>query len=612
MTTEEIVALLQKAKEAYYDSTEPIMSDTRFDQLEDQLRTVDPENPYFSKVGTITKGKITHKIPMLSMQKSKSIPELIKWVEKLSLPDGTALCIQPKIDGLSATCCYENGRLSYIATRGDGTTGQDISHIAPFVSSIMDSISFSTGLIEVRGELYLPKNTSFDTRGKPLRNNCVGLINRKENYEDVKHVAFAAFQIAGASDHSLESDVETILSNEGFNPVPMHTVIVPDEIEAYYSRYLETLREEWLFETDGLVVIVNDRTLFEEIDSRWVVDHHHHYAMALKPPSEARQSILRDVIWQVSRQGNVIPVALFEPVHIGGAKIERASLSNYETVKRMRITIGDALLIERANDVIPYIRENISATRREEASHVSISECPSCGTKLIEEGVHLNCPNPDCPETNIQKILYWIRQSGIEQIAEATVRTLYNKGMARSIKELYHLRHEDFENVEGFAEKKTTSFIEEMERSRSMSARDFISKLGIPLVQKKALDRLGINSIDGFLNFEDTTYVAGQNIVQWKASEKNMSMFNELCSILEISDENQVMKKGSVCMTGKGPKGRNELINDIEAMGYEFVSTVTKETDILLTNDPSGKSSKLQKAAKNGTKIMAYSDFFNF
>ncbi|MDA3901329.1 MAG: hypothetical protein PF637_12520 [Spirochaetes bacterium] len=611
MTSAEITEKLIVAKEAYYSSDSPIMSDAEFDALENKLRELDPANPYFTVVGTSasSSSKITHTVPMLSMQKAKSIEEVVKWITRLSLPDSNSFCIQPKIDGLSATCCYENGKLLYVATRGDGITGQDITHVASYIPDILESVKFTTRRIEVRGELYLPKDTEYDTGGRPLRNNCVGLINRKENRDNLHHVRFAAFQINGDELIATETAAIELLTANGFHTVSTEKAVDPEKIETYFNHYLNELRSKWKYETDGLVICVNDRSLFAEIDSRWVVDHHHHYAIALKPPAEAKETSLTRVEWQISRQGNAIPVAVFAPVFLGGARIERASLANYEAIKRMNICIGDTLLIERANDVIPYVRKNLSAGSPSRNT-VTIKTCPSCETELVEKGVHLRCENTDCPETTIQKILFWVKESGMEQIAEATVRTLYSKGIVSSIQDLYSITEKDLIGVEGFATKKISSFLKEVSASRRMTARDFIAKLGIPLVQKKALAKLQIFFIEDFLSFEDTTYIIGNNIISWKQDAANMLLFNELREALDIEDEENVLNRKKVCMTGKGPLPRKELITRIENMGYEFSDTITAQTDILLCEDPQGSSSKLKKAEKNGTTLISYEDFF--
>jgi len=395
------------------------------------------------------------------------------------------------------------------------------------------------------------------------------------------------------------------------NAVNYFTASDISEIEEYYNSYMNEYRDQWEYETDGLILSVDDRRLFDEIDSMWVVDHHHHYSIALKPPSQSRETRLREIIWQVSRQGNLVPVALFEPVVIGGAKLERATLNNYENVLRLKVQRGDTLVVQRANDVIPFVQENRSSHGRTDFNDELVAdECPSCKSKPVRSGVHLRCVNPACEEQSIQKIIYWVKSCDIENVAEATVRTLFSLGRVKNIRDLYNITEKDFEGVEGFAEKKIANFINEMRASRKMTPRELISRLGIPLVQKKSLVKLGIYTVEDFLSYKDDTYVIGRNIIEWKSDSSNMALFNELCELLELTEDTGGSAKGKVCMTGKGPGKRNDLIKIIEEAGYEFSNTVTRDLEILICEDVNGKSSKLDNARKNGIKLMSYDEFF--
>lgn len=609
---EDLVKKLIEAKEAYYNSDSPIISDSEFDVLEDELRALNPNSSYFSIVGSNFSDdkKIVHREPMLSMGKAKNAEDANRWFKKLNLK-GIEYCLQPKIDGLSATCRYRNGKLIYVSTRGDGSVGQDISHIAPYLKDVKDSITFSLEDVEVRGELYLPKNTEYDTKGKALRNNCVGLINRKENRDDLKHVRFVCYQIVGEHNILTESKKIEILKNDGFHVVEFSVLKTGEEIGNYYKEYLDKKREEWNYETDGIIITVNNNTLHSEIDSRWVVDHHHHYNLAFKPPSEGKETKLLGIDWQVSRQGSIIPVAIFEPIHIGGAKLERATLHNYQNVKNLKLKLGDKLYVERANDVIPYVKENRSNNGRNEdfIGNLIPGDCPSCGSPLIETGVHLKCDNTLCDEIRIQQIIYWVKESDVDGVAEGTLRALFKEGKIKTVKDLYLVEYSDLLGLEGFGEKKINGFITGIQNSRSLSATKLLSRLGIPLVQEKALKKLGIKSIDDFLNFNNVDYVIGQNIIKWKESNVNINFLHGLLDVFNIEEALKVESNGLICMTGKGPLPRKEIIAIIESKGWEFSSSVTKDVKILLCEDPNGESSKLKKAKKQGIELLSYKDF---
>lgn len=617
---------LKKAKEDYYLKGEGL-SDSEFDETEEELRKIAPGHQYFEEVGfddfPDRAEKIRHKIPMLSMGKVKSSEEFQKWFERLALPAGTAFCLQPKIDGLSAACLYRNKKLIYVATRGDGKTGQNITDVSSYIDDIPEEIGTSEET-EIRGELYLPKNTAFKTGGKPLRNNCVGLINRKENRADLKYVHFMAYGVFRHNYAPTNSGHFSWLKANNFHvPVRISTATSVPEILDFYRAYLEIYRDEWLYETDGIVVTVDRNNLLEDIDRRWVVTHHHHYVTAFKPPSEGKETRLKKIEWQMSRRGNLVPVAVFDKIQIGGATLTRATLHNYAFVKRLELRKNDLLLIERANDVIPYVKEKIFETaevkespepREEGKKDMFIPElCPFCREEsLLTAGVHLSCSNKECPEKNLRKILFWVKQSGMENIAEKTIRRLSEERKIKTISDLYQLKEDDFRDLEGFKEKKIRNFLEQVEKTRLMTAGEFISRLGIPLIQKRSLEKLGVRSMDDFFNFDDPSYTIGRNLIEWKKDPENKKNLEDLLRVIRITEESggEEIKK-TVCITGKGPRKRSDLEKELEKKGFSPVSRVTKETSLLLYNPEEEGSSKLEKARKYGIPVKSYDDFFS-
>ena len=236
----------------------------------------------------------------------------------------------------------------------------------------------------------------------------------------------------------------------------------------------------------------------------------------------------------------------------------------------MALRLGDEILIERANDVIPYVRENLAAKERDGEgffSDLGPDRCPVCDSPVKEEGVHLKCSNADCPERCIQTILYWVKESGMEQVAEATIRQLYEKGLVLRVSDLYRIKRENLMGLEGFGDKKINNFLEQVDRVRTLTAPALISRLGIPLVQQKALKKLGIRSMEDFASFEDDSYVTGKNIIAWKSQDSNKAFLEELLSMVEVEELREDESLGQVCMTGKGPLGRKELQKLIEERG---------------------------------------------
>jgi DNA ligase (NAD+) len=358
MQINEIVETLLKAKKEYYTSGNSFMSDSEFDSLEDKLKKLDPNNKYFSIVGTNIKGSnnIKHNHPLLSCAKGKQPDDAIKWLERINY--NGSLVGMAKLDGLTGCVTYVNGKFSHMVTRGDGEIGQNISHLQPYLN-IPKEIPHN-GIIDVVGEIILPKNTKLETSGKPLRNIASGLVNRKEPSDDLKHLHFVAYNLLGINMFSKFDKRIDELTFLNFETVFNTTITTKDKIDLFYKEYESKLRESWNYETDGVVLQVNDLSQLDRINSLYVVNHHNHYNFALKGKSLKKETILRNIEWDVSKHGYCIPVAIFDEITIMDRKISRASLSNYETVERMKFEVGDKIIVSLSNDVIPYVVKNES------------------------------------------------------------------------------------------------------------------------------------------------------------------------------------------------------------------------------------------------------------
>jgi DNA ligase (NAD+) len=359
-TAKVLVETLVAARHAYY-SGRHMMSDKDFDTLEDTLRDLDPDNDYFKTVGVPVqniKQKFTHTIPMLSCDKVKSIPEIEKWLRKIDY-FGKPVVIQNKIDGLSADLTYQNGKFVSAATRGDGHIGQNVTKLMQFIR-FPKTIPIS-GTINIRGEFVIFRDSTIENPDNTnLRNICAGLISSKTVEPDkTRHIHFIGYQVYG-SPLKTESSKIDFLAEAGFETTDYVEVSTLKEIEDYYNKYVNKLRDEFKYATDGLVLVVNDSTLHASIDKMGSTDHDHLYAKALKPPNESAETTLERIEWQVSRNGRLIPVAIFKPVVIDGSTITKASLNNYANVLRMKMEIGDKLEIVKAGAIIPYVEKNIT------------------------------------------------------------------------------------------------------------------------------------------------------------------------------------------------------------------------------------------------------------
>lgn len=625
MDIEKTVKLLTEAKRSYYNEGESIMTDAEYDRLEDALHKADPDNTFFKVVGAApvlnTSGKIKHKVPMLSMHKAKSVVDVESWLKSIKGEHDTELIVEPKIDGLSASIVYEDNKLSYIATRGDGTEGQNITYIAPSIDIPRTITGYENLRVEIRGELCIFKTTKIhNPDNKPLRNIVAGLVNRKAVTPELKAVSFVAYGLAMDTDEieavltTEESKLKT-LNSLGFRVIDYATLNSIYALPFVYEQYLNEKRESWEYETDGLIIAINNCELHEKINKGRSLEHHNHYNIALKPPSVGVITTFKEIEWQVSRHGEVIPVAIFEPVNILGSSIQRASLSNAGIVNDLNLKVGDQIEVVKANDVIPQVTRNISAEEdgRESAPSLAPSVCPSCGKPLhlSLNKIHLNhdtdANKNACPDVIVKNITYWLRSCGVEGVNDPTIWTLYNDSKIKSITDLYTITSDALESSIGKV--KGASLYKQIQSIKSMGIYKFVNALSIPSIGEKAVKKLGITSLSKLLNFSSDGSAIGEAVELFVGL--NRDFIKLVCQYVTVTDaipEKVGLRK--VCMTGSGPKSRTELIKEIEAKGYEFSDTVNKETNILICEDVNGTSSKLQKARKMGIELISYTEFF--
>lgn len=602
-----LIEKLIEAKRQYYINGTSFLTDSQFDMLEEELRKIDPNNKYFSIVGVNIKGSnnIKHNHPLLSCAKGKKPIEALKWLEKIKYSG--LLIAMPKVDGLTGCVTYINGKFSHMSTRGDGQIGQDISHLASYLN-LPQEISYN-GIIDVVGEIHLPKNTSLETNGKPLRNIAAGLVNRKELSDDLKHLRFVAYNMYGQDNLYYFEERLNRLDLFGFETVERFSLKNSLDIEFFYEEYENKLREKWIYETDGIVLQINELNRLNDIDALYEVDHHHHYNYALKPSAESALTTLTGITWDVSKYGYVIPVANYEPIELGDKIMQNATLNNYENVEKLDLRFGDAIEIENANEILPFFKAKINSINGES---LLITKCPCCGSKLVRNGVHMQCKRHDsCKDQIVKRINDYCVKCEMDGVALSTIETLYENTFINSIESLYrlHERYNMLIRVPGFGTKKIDNLLKQIEKSKTQTVAQFISRLGIESVGERVVENLNIDTMEKFWNFNDTKYVNGQSLIEFRNEFEN-DIRNLLRYITIIETEKKSGKP--VCMTGSDPwkKGRKALIVDIETKGFIFSESINKELEYLICEDINGSSSKLDKARKLGIKLISYEEFF--
>lgn len=609
MTESEITEQLIAAKDAYYND-EPFMTDADFDALENKLRIINPKSKYFNMVGISSphSKKIQHYYRMRSLQKANSENDFRLWYQRNKISTNIHLAVMHKIDGLSGSAKYENGEIVYLATRGNGLEGQDISHLINYINIPKQIPEKST--VYIRGEFVIKKNSPLlkINPNSPPRNLASGIINRKDMLNDAQYLSFITYSLEGEKfETGLEIEKINLLKTYGFDS--LKPVICEDysELRKYLQSAIEW-RDEVEYEIDGIVIIINSILIQRNLEDD--NEHHPQWSIAWKFPSQGAWTTLKSIEWNTSRHGRLVPVGIFDPVIIGGAQITRATLNNYKQILDLKLSIGDNIFVERANDVIPKIT---NCKKIVEYTPLSEVKC-NCGSfsDLKLDGVHIYCKNSKCSEKTIEQILFWVQKIGIEFFSRATVRTLYELGKLNSIEDLYSLDYGKLNGIHGLGDKKIFNILNEIKRTSHMSQLDFLSSLGIPMVGKKAFQKLGIFTIEDFLNWKSFEYATGEKILEWKMDSANVELFNSLIKSINFTEENKMSSanKIGVCATGKGPWTRNELIDKINnSKNYFWVDSINDSVKILLCDDPNDNSSKLTKAKKKGIHLIKYNEF---
>ncbi|MFX0050167.1 MAG: NAD-dependent DNA ligase LigA [Candidatus Hermodarchaeota archaeon] len=629
-------------KKKYYDG-EPVISDAKYDALEEKLRKIDPQNPVLFIVGSPEGGKIIHDTPMLSCQKASNVNDIVKWSKGLDLYVGY------KIDGFSLSLIYDDGKLIQAATRGNGTTGDDSTVVAMKISSIPKNLP-ETSRINIRGELYMPIsefkriNKLEDGKYSSPRNLAVGTIKHKDlNLLDQRVIDFKTFELLGFEDDSSLETKTRILESWGFNTADFELLNAPakENIISLYER-IEKQRSNFDFEIDGLVFKFNEAAERNRVGS---TAHHPRWMMALKFASQGESSKIKGITWQVGRMGILTPVAELEPVEVMGALIKRATLHNAEFVEDLDAANGDTIMVIRSGDVIPKITEILIKG----PNHVKFPiECPSCGSTLVRDGVNLLCTSDNCREKEIQRIRHWIKTLDIMGLGPKNIAKLYDSGLVIHFSDLYNSKLTENKLISMLG-KNGAKVYRNIRSTREIPFHTFLAALGIESLgiqmakvltkHLKTYDDLKNASIDQLVNIEGISDITANYIVKGlndpslgaKVLEKGIKIIygkkkpkiqpektTTLADFLKTDTQIDIsgkkvrtqgtQKKKTVYVTGKiENRTKKEIQALLEENNYEWAS-VTKTLDLLVVGDNPGKA-KLEKAKKFGIEIKKWKDF---
>ena len=639
---EDLVTELNKATVAY-DKGEPIMSDKEWDDLYFELQSLEKkygqslENSptrkiHFEKVSELKKVKHSH--PMLSLDKTKDI-DVIK--SFFGNQDWIAMC---KMDGLTCSLTYENGRLVSAETRGDGIVGEDITHNALVIPSIPNRINYSERLV-IDGEIVCTYYDfeNFKNEYKNPRNFASGSIRLLDSKECAnRKLTFVAWDVIEGMSGKLLTENLQELDKLGFNVVP---ITISDTIEVQIDT-IKDFAKVFGFPIDGVVFKFNN---IEYGKSLGATDHHFKNAIAYKFYDETYSTRLITIDWTMGRTGVLTPVAIFEPIEIDGTIVERASLHNYSVMKEVMgdcAYVGQKIEVFKANQIIPQIKSALKMSYGEVVSNCGISAndepefCPICqgATAIIKsiDGVkNMVCDNPNCEGKLINRIDHYCSKKGldIKGLSKATLEKLIDWGWVSNIQDIYNLEEvkEEWISKPGFGVKSVNNILSAIAESKKCKLENFLSAIGIPLIGRTVSKELVkyINDYDDFkekiknnYNFAD---IEGFGPAMNKAiHEFDYTSADEIYYTyltIEQSQEEEITEGGSslegitFVITGKlkSFKNRDELKSVIESKGGKVAGSVSKNTNYLINNDNLSTSAKNKKAQELGVPIITEEDF---
>lgn len=634
---EELTSAIKYHRELYYNHSAPEISDAEFDELWDELKTIDPENPVLSEVGpeplpgTV---KVEHMFPMRSLDKGVNDEDITHFVTQSTF-GGKRYLAQPKLDGSALSLEYVSGNLHRAATRGSGERGEDVTLNAKQVANIPLRLKLPVDC-HIRGEVVMPLKT-FEEKYREVspnpRNLCSGALRQKhgDGKADASDLVFCAYDVKFVNsppDVNYDSELLDLLKNKiGIEPAPW-TIFeseTPQKEMIEHTREWSIKRESYPFEIDGIVFKLDD---LDQRENLGMTAHHPRWALAWKFPSQKAESVLLGVDWQTGRTGVVTPVARIAPQTVGGVTVENVTLHNVGEVERLNLMIGNKVTITRRGDVIPKIIENHGPATIEDLQNrfhadgtpfvsdlpegqVIVPEsCPACDRNLSIDGAFLRCTSLDCSARTSRALIYWCRSLEMDGIGEKLIETLLEKGLIENIRDLYSLNHNQIASLERMGEKSANNVISELNKTKKLELSKFLHALGLERIGPEVATVISqhFSSLQKLLLWVDEgtndelTEIDG---IGDKVAEifrngitSRRSLIDQLSEIIEIEDEAKaasgIFDGKTFCITGSLSRPRKEIALFIKNLGGKVVGSVSSNLDILIAGEKAG--SKLSKA----------------
>ncbi|MGA2449802.1 MAG: NAD-dependent DNA ligase LigA [Polyangiaceae bacterium] len=649
----------------YYVLADPAVSDAEYDRLMRELASLEAEVPALAtsdsptrRVGELPRAGVAHVAHverMLSLDNTYSDDDLVDFHRRVvdGLPDRQEprFCVEPKLDGASVEVVYDGGRLVQASTRGDGATGEDVTENVRTIPSVPLTVSHRERLT-LRGEVIIRRsdlaalNAEREADGlEPFanpRNSAAGALRMLDPREVARRPLRAMFYqvVEGASLHATHHETLDWLAALHIPTHRRHVVVDWAEVRDAIAR-IDRARAEYPFETDGAVIKVD---AYAQQGMLGATSKFPKWAVAYKFRAERATTRVLEILVQVGRAGTLTPVAVLDPVQLGGTTVSRASLHNADQVQSLDVRVGDRVFVEKAGEIIPQVVGVAVAERTGKTPTFRMPErCPSCGTPVVrvahdpdrpELGMEsaIRCPNRVCPEQVAQRIFYYARRFAmdIEHLGTALVKQLVDTGLVTDVGDLYRLDVASLAALDRMGEKSAANVCQSIERSRHRTLDRLLCGLGIPQIGQVAARQLAeeSESLDRLLEWSDAELREHVDAIAGfgpKMAESVASFLSDpdqralLCELRDLGvgrtqPKAPVAAQGplrdmSFCITGVLSRKRDDIAAEIRAAGGVVHDTVKKTTTVLVAGDKTGKS-KLDQARKFGTRVVGESELY--